>query len=321
MKGSSVMPENQLTVSRVAGRIGAEIGGVDLAEPLDERSVAAIRAALLEHKVVFFRAQRLDHGSQIAFARQFGELTHAHPHEDAPPERFPQILTIDPDRYAQKYGEDYRDEYRKRQYSYFSGWHTDVTAAVNPPAASVLRAEAVPEFGGDTQWTNLVAAYEGLSAPLQRLAESLRAVHRFRISSDEDSKISKRVNANLLIAEHPVVRVHPETGERALFVNPGFTDHLVGLTSVESRRVLDLFYEHLTRPEYTVRFRWRAGDVAFWDNRATAHLAPSDLDHLDVQRTLHRVTLIGDRPVGVDGRESELIAGRPFLAESAVVVA
>lgn len=315
------MSENQFTVSRVAGRIGAEIDGVDLAEPLDEQTVAAIRAALLEHKVVFFRAQRLDHGSQIAFARQFGELTHAHPHEDAPPEQFPEILTIDPDRYAQKYGEDFREEYRKRQYSYFSGWHTDVTAAVNPPAASILRAEAVPEFGGDTQWTNLVAAYDGLSAPLQRLADSLRAVHRFRIPTGADSKIAQRVNANLLIAEHPVVRVHPETGERALFVNPGFTDHIVGLTSVESRRVLELFYEHLTRPEYTVRFRWHAGDVAFWDNRATAHLAPSDLDHLNVQRTLHRVTLIGDRPVGVDGRESELIAGKPFLAESAVVVA
>lgn len=312
------MPENQLTVSRVAGRIGAEIGGVDLAEPLDEQTVAAIRAALLEHKVVFFRAQRLDHGSQIAFARQFGELTHAHPHEDAPPEHFPQILTIDPDRSAQKYGEDYRQEFHRRQYSYFSGWHTDVTAAVNPPAASILRAQSVPEFGGDTQWTNLVAAYEGLSGPLQRLAESLRAVHRFRVPGEE-SRLAARINANLLIAEHPVVRVHPETGERALFVNPGFTDHVVGLSAVESRRVLELLYEHLTRPEYTVRFRWHAGDVAFWDNRATAHLAPRDLDHLHVPRTLHRVTLIGDRPVGVDGRESELIAGRPFLAESAVV--
>jgi len=315
------MPENQLTVSRVAGHIGAEIGGADLAAPLDSAAVAAIRSALLEHKVVFFRAQRLDHGSQIAFARQFGELTHAHPHEDAPPEQYPQILTIDPDRYADKYGADYREEYRKRQYSYFSGWHTDVTAAVNPPAASILRAEAAPEFGGDTQWTNLAAAYAGLSEPLQRFAESLRAVHRFRIPTDEDSKIARRVSANLLIAEHPVVRVHPETGERVLFVNPGFTDHIVGLSAVESRRILDLFYEHLTRPEYTVRFRWREGDVAFWDNRATAHLAPGDLDHLDVRRTLHRVTLIGDRPVGVDGRESELIAGRPFEAESSVVAA
>lgn len=316
------MPEHTTpTVRRVAGRIGAEISGVDLSQPLDQQAVDAIRQALLANKVIFFRGQSLDHASQIAFARQFGELTHAHPHEDAPPEDFPQILTIDPRRYEEKYGENLRELYQRRQYSYFAGWHTDVTAAVNPPAASILRAEVVPSVGGDTQWTNLVAAYAGLSAPIQRLAESLRAVHRFRIPTDEDSKIAQRVNANLLIAEHPVVRVHPETGERALFVNPGFTDHIVGLTAVESRRILDLLYEHLTRPEYTVRFRWHAGDVAFWDNRATAHLAPSDLDHLNVQRTLHRVTLIGDRPVGVDGRESELIAGKPFLAESAVVAA
>ncbi len=324
------MPEHTTpTVRRVAGRIGAEISGVDLSQPLDQQAVDAIRQALLANKVIFFRGQSLDHASQIAFARQFGELTHAHPHEDAPPEDFPQILTIDPRRYEEKYGENLRELYQRRQYSYFAGWHTDVTAAVNPPAASILRAEVVPSVGGDTQWTNLVAAYEGLSEPLRRFADGLRAVHRFRLGgavdeTDGDSKLVRRINANLLVAEHPVVRVHPETGERALFVNPGFTQHIVGLTQVESRRVLDLFYEHLTRPEYTVRFRWQAGDVAFWDNRATAHLAPNDLPDVDedgrpIQRTLHRVTLIGDRPVGPDGRESVLIAGKPFLAVGEVV--
>jgi taurine dioxygenase len=128
------------------------------------------------------------------------------------------------------------------------------------------------------------------------------------------------VEDNLLVAVHPVVRVHPVTGERALFVNPGFTSHILDLTPRENRALLDLLYAELTRPEYTVRFRWRPGSVAFWDNRATAHLAPTDLDHLDVARTLHRVTLIGDRPVGPDGRESELIAGREFTAEHTVVV-
>src|SRR5690606_27473817 len=143
-----------LTIKRVAGHIGAEITGVDLAHPLDPTTVEEIRQALLAHKVVFFRGQTLDHSTQIAFARQFGELTHAHPHEDAPPEEHPQILTIDPRRYEERYGANYRELYRKRQYSYYSGWHTDVTAAVNPPAASILRAETVPDFGGDTQWTN-----------------------------------------------------------------------------------------------------------------------------------------------------------------------
>lgn len=311
-----------LTIKRVAGHIGAEITGVDLAHPLDPTTVEEIRQALLTHKVVFFRGQTLDHSTQIAFARQFGELTHAHPHEDAPPEEHPQILTIDPRRYEERYGANYRELYRKRQYSYYSGWHTDVTAAVNPPAASILRAETVPDFGGDTQWTNLVAAYEGLSAPLRDFVDGLRAEHRFLAgyqTTDEDGRLVKRINDNLLVSVHPVVRVHPETGERALFVNPGFTDRIVGLSALESRRVLELLYEQITRPEYTVRFRWQPGSVAFWDNRATAHLAPSDLDHLDVQRTLHRVTLIGDRPVGPDGFVSEIVAGREFRAEALVV--
>lgn len=131
---------------------------------------------------------------------------------------------------------------------------------------------------------------------------------------------SRRINDNLLVAVHPVVRVHPRTKERALFVNPGFTSHIVDVSPRESRAILDLLYEELTRPEYTVRFRWEPGSVAFWDNRATAHLAPRDIEHLDVERTLHRVTLIGEVPVGPDGTESELVAGRPFTADHKVVV-
>ena len=167
-----------VAAARVAGNIGALITGADIAKPLDPLVVAEIRQALLAHKVIFFRGQDLDHGTQIAFARQFGDLTHAHPHEDAPPEDAPEIFTIDPRRYEQRDGVNYQEQFGKRQYSYFSGWHTDVTAAVNPPAASILRAETVPEFGGDTTWTNLVAAYEGLSDPLQRLADGLIAQHR-----------------------------------------------------------------------------------------------------------------------------------------------
>jgi alkyl sulfatase len=305
-----------ITIDRVAGHIGAEISGVDLSGPLDADTVAAIRAALLTHKVVFFRGQHLDHGQQIAFARQFGDLTHAHPHEDAPPQDFPEILTIDPRRYEVLYGLD-RKQQTRRQYSYYSGWHTDVTAAVNPPAASILRAETVPAFGGDTAWSNLVAAYEGLSEPLRRLADGLRAEHRFLAGTeaDDSGRYQERITKNLLVAVHPVVRVHPETGERALFVNPGFTKKILGLSAAESRQILDLLFGQIARPAYTVRFRWNPGDIAFWDNRATAHLAPEDLEHLDVVRTLHRVTLIGDRPVGPDGFTSELVSGVEFRAQ------
>jgi taurine dioxygenase len=195
---------------------------------------------------------------------------------------------------------------------------------VNPPAGSILRAEVAPELGGDTQWTNLAAAYQGLSEPVRRFVDTLRAEHRYGGGSSPakaGGKYEKRINDNLLVAIHPVVRVHPVTGEKGLFVNPGFTDHIVDVSGRESKAILDLLYGELTKPEYTVRFRWEPGSVAFWDNRATAHLAPSDIDHLDLRRTLHRVTLVGDVPVGPDGRQSDLVAGQPFTAKHTVVVA
>ncbi|MEJ3659153.1 TauD/TfdA family dioxygenase [Actinomycetes bacterium KLBMP 9759] len=317
----TIAPERvAIDVRPIAGHIGADITGVDLASPLSADTVAAITAALHEHKVIFFRDQQLDHAAQIRFGRLFGELTYAHPHDDAPPEGHPEIFTIDPERYKQRYGDDYA--VRRRKYSYVAGWHTDVTAAVNPPAASILRADVVPEIGGDTTWTNLAAAYAGLSAPVRAFVDGLRAEHRYGGSDKPkgDGAYARRINDNLLVSVHPVVRVHPVTGERALFVNPGFTSHIVDVEPRESRAILDLLYSEITRPEYTVRFRWEAGSVAFWDNRATAHLAPADLDHLDVRRTLHRVTVIGERPVGPDGFESQVVEGRPFTADHAVVV-
>jgi len=285
--------------------------------------VRQVKDALFEYKVIFFRDQRLDHAAQIAFGRELGQLTYAHPHDEAPPDEYPQIFTIDPRRYEQRYGKDFRQQVR-RQYSYFNGWHTDVTAAVNPPAISILRADVVPDIGGDTQWTNLQAAYEGLSPVVQSFVDGLRAEHRYgggRNGGYERSEsLRKRIEDNLLVAIHPVVRVHPETGAKGLFVNPGFTSHIVDVSGNESRAILDLLYSEITRPEYTVRFRWEPGSVAVWDNRATSHLAPRDIEHLDVNRTLHRVTVIGDVPVGPDGRESERIAGKPFTDKHVVVV-
>ena len=317
---SSTPERDAFAVHPVAGHIGADISGVDLGHPLDDTTVTRLTEALHRYKVIFFRDQELDHAAQIRFGRHFGELTYAHPHDEAPPQGHPEIFTVDPQRYAQRYGND--PARNRRKYSYVAGWHTDVTAAVNPPAASILRAEVVPEVGGDTTWTNLVAAYERLSTPVRAFIDGLRAEHRYGGSNTPSGEggYARRVNDNLLVSVHPVVRVHPVTGERALFVNPGFTSHIVDVGPRESRAILDFLYAELTRPEYTVRLRWRPGSVAFWDNRATAHLAPADLDHLDVQRTLHRVTLIGERPVGPDGRESELVAGRPFTADHAVVV-
>jgi alpha-ketoglutarate-dependent taurine dioxygenase len=304
--------ETELDVRPVAGRIGAEIYGVDLSSEVDAATIASIRQALLQWKVVFFRGQSIGHAEQVAFGRRFGKLTPAHPFEDEPPEGFPEILPIDSRRYERIFG--------RKKVSYDNGWHTDVTALVNPPFGSILRADTVPPYGGDTQWTNLVAAYEGLPQPLRDLADSLRAKHSFgqvRQGSTSSSSYAQKIDANPLVAIHPLVRVHPETGERALYVSPSFTKHdseIIGLSKSQSQSILELFYAEVARPEYTVRFRWQAGDIAFWDNRSTAHLAPSDVDHLEFDRVLYRVTLEGDIPVGSDGKPSELISGDPFLA-------
>ena len=306
-----------IAISPIAGAIGAEIHGVDIARPLDERTVAGIREALLRHRVIFFRDQSLDHASQVRFGRYFGELTYAHPFDDAPPAEHPEIHTVDTRRGVERYGEEHKKRLSGYDAGRFGGWHSDVTPAVNPPFASILRADVVPGIGGDTTWTSLVSAYEALSEPLRRLADGLRAEHRYGLSygGAATGELRERIDANSLVAHHPVVRVHPETGERALYVSPGFTSHILGISPSESRRLLDLFFEELTRPQHTVRFRWRPGDVAFWDNRTTAHQAPRDIDPVETERVLYRVTLLGDVPVGPDGRRSELVEGRPFGAD------
>jgi taurine dioxygenase len=303
-----------LEVRPLSGHVGAEITGVDISRPLSPEAQATIDQALLEWKVVFFRGQSLDHAAQIAFGRQFGELTYAHPHDDTPPDGYPEIYTVDPRRFNAQYGIDEEEANRIRKYSYTNGWHTDVTPAVNPPAGSILRADVVPTYGGDTTFTNLVAAYDALSEPAQQLVDGLRAEHFYGAgrSFSRAGSWSAKFEKNRLVAHHPVVRVHPRTGEKALFVNPVFTDHILDVSPLESRWVLDFLFDHLSRPEFTVRFKWEPGSVAFWDNRATAHLGPQDLGHLDVERVLHRVTLIGEIPVGPDGRASDLVEGVPF---------
>lgn len=291
--------------------IGAEVEGIDLSQDLSDDAVAEIRQALLQWKVLFFRGQKLDNAAQVAFTARFGEVTYAHPHEDNPIDGFPQLLAIDRNRYVRQDG--------SRRASYDNRWHTDVTPLVNPPAASILRAVDVPDYGGDTSWTNLVAAYEGLSAPVRALADGLKAEHKFGARSqyrDASNPYVQRILQNPLVAHHPVVRVHPETGERALFVSPGFTSHILDVSPSESEKLLEIFFAQLTHPSHTVRFRWNNGDIAFWDNRATAHLAAQDLDQTDVERVLYRTTVKGDVPVGVDGYRSQSVQGEVFGSDA-----
>jgi alkyl sulfatase len=297
-----------LDVRPQAGHIGAEIHGVDLTRPLAPDVVEAIRATLLRWKVVFFRDQRVTQDQHVAFGRAFGEVTPAHPTLPAAfPDR-PEILLLDNERFARG------GEGRGGGPSIESRWHTDVTFVPNPPMGSILRGVIVPEYGGDTQWTNLVVAYERLSAPVRALVDELHAVHHnvLPLSRGELSpELQQQFQAQDLRAQHPVVRVHPETGERALFVNPNFTSHIVELSRQEGRHLLAMLYEHLSNPEFTVRFRWQPDSIAFWDNRATAHLVPTDVPP-GARRSMQRITLAGDVPVGPDGSESFALAGATF---------
>jgi alpha-ketoglutarate-dependent taurine dioxygenase len=268
--------------------IGAQASGIDLAEDLTPELVAEIRAALLDRKVLVFRGQRLTPSSHRAFAAAFGELTPAHPIVPGLDAEHPEIYVIDS-------GDGGKAPV----------WHTDVTFTRTPPLGSVLRAVDLPPAGGDTCWTDLEAAYLALSPPLRRLADELTAAHDGRKDFEEFLNVRLSGEGNLWEGErvrsldpvvHPVVRVHPETGRRSLFVNPGFTTHILDVSETESRALLDVFFAAIGRPEHSVRHRWSPGDVVVWDNRSTAHYAVDDYG--DQHRVMHRITIRGDQPVG-----------------------
>ncbi|MCK1727832.1 TauD/TfdA family dioxygenase [Bradyrhizobium sp. 142] len=300
-----------IAIHPLTGHIGAEIEGVNLKEPLQPLVLEELKAALLKWKVIFFRDQQLSHEEHIGFARAFGEPTVGHPVFGFV-EGYPQIYSVSRDRLKTR-------AEGEQVIRPWTGFHTDVTAAVNPPAASILRGVIVPPYGGDTIWTNLAEAYKTLSAPLRSFVDTLRGVHSFRppegqtATADFIAKNKQRP----LVSEHPLVRVIPETGERVLFVSPGFLKTISGISPRESQHLLELLFEHVTRPEFTVRFRWHPNSIAFWDNRTTSHLAPRDIFSLDFDRQLYRITLRGEVPVGVDGTPSTSIEGEPLDAYSA----
>ncbi len=276
--------------------IGAEVSGVDLVQ-LDNGKVSAIQAALLDHKVLFFRDQDLSQDDQIAFAKRLGELTGGHPTIPSPE------------------GQEFVLELDSLLGARADHWHTDVTFALEPPAISVLRAVELPPVGGDTQWANTEAAYDRLPAPLQQLAGELHAVHTnafdygraLKSDGDEEGRRHRDVfTSTIFETEHPLVRVHPETGRPTLLLG-GFARQIVGFPSDVSHDLLRIFASYVTRPEHIVRWQWRAGDVAVWDNRATQHYAVNDYG--DAHRVVRRVTVSGVRPVGLDGWQSEARKG------------
>jgi alpha-ketoglutarate-dependent sulfate ester dioxygenase len=280
-----------LEVSPIAGRIGAEIAGTRLSGELDSSRVNAIREALLKYKVIFFRGQdHLNDATQEAFGRLLGEIV---PHPTVPSVKGTEVVL------------DIDGEHSNRA----TAWHTDVTFVDAYPQASILRALVVPHRGGDTVWANTAAAYESLPAKLREIANNLWAVHSnaydysVPVKANHDSlrKYFEVFTSTVYETEHPVVRVHPATGERTLLLG-AFVRKFVGLPPSDSAQLFSLLQGYVTRLENTVRWRWTAGDVAIWDNRATQHRAVNDWG--DQPRILRRVTVAGDVPIGVDGGRS-----------------
>jgi alkyl sulfatase len=290
-----------ITVTKLGSHIGARVEGVRLGGDLDPATVDEIRRTLLAHKVIFFRGQHhLDDDQHLAFARLLGTPI-GHPAAVRVFENAAIITPINSD-----YGKATR-------------WHTDVTFAVDYPAASILRAVTLPTYGGSTLWASTAAAYAALPEPLKCLAENLWALHTNRydyVTSESDEALTNEQRAFREAfekpdyrTEHPVVRVHPETGERTLLAGD-FVRGFVGLDSHESHTLLELLQRRITVPENTIRWNWEPGDVAIWDNRATQHRAIDDYD--GQYRLMHRVTLMGDVPVNVHGQPSRVVSGAPL---------
>jgi len=290
---TDVLSPTNVEVCRLAGYVGAEIKGVDASAPLSDRTVAEILKALLDHKVVFLRDQRLDYASQVAFAQQFGELTLGHPIYGGPEGR-PLMREMD------SRGEGTRANH----------WHTDLTYLERPPAFAFLHNKVCPPLGGDTIWANTAAAYANLPEPLRRLADGLRIVHSNDCDYTDDTYDAGQTRTSYITdiyeADHPAVRVHPVTGERSLLVG-GFARRVVGLSPQAGRDLIRTLLDYATKPEHTVRWRWRVGDLAIWDNQATMHYAI--YDYGGAHRRGERVTVGGPVPVGIDGRPSYLLRG------------
>lgn len=275
---------NALDIRRIAGAIGAEVHGIDLSTTLADETIAALRRALLDHLVIFFRDQDLPPARFLALARRFGTPIE-YPFVKGI-DGFPEIIAV--------------TKLEHERINFGGVWHSDTTYLPQPPMGSLLVAREVPPQGGDTLFANQYLAYETLSERMRQLLDGLTAIsssakadatrtREDRIRSDGTAKTRE-----VLTAEHKVVRMHPETGRKALYVNVAHTARFAGMTEEESAGLLDFLFRHQIRPEFTCRFRWEVGSLAFWDNRCAQHNPIND--YHGYRRGMHRITLAGDTP-------------------------
>ena len=273
------MTYETIQVEPLSPMIGAEIGGVDLSRPLGNQTFQEIHAALLRHLVIFFRDQDIDLEQQKAFGRRFGKL-HIHPTAPSAPGH-PEVLVVKADANSKAVAGN--------------RWHTDVSCDTEPPMGSILHMRELPKCGGDTMFANMYAAYEALSEPMQAFLSGLQAWHESEhvLGGTLGQKLRDGAK-EYPRALHPVVRTHPETGRKCLYVNSGFTTRIEGLGEKESRALLDMLFDHVRTPEFQCRFRWRRNSLAFWDNRSAQHYAL--WDYFPHSRLGYRVTICGTRP-------------------------
>jgi taurine dioxygenase len=275
---------NSLKVEPIAGALGAEIGGVDLGAELDDATIAAIRRIWLQYGVIFFREQDLPEARFLAFARRFGEVIE-YPFVKGL-EGFPEIIPV--------------VKLEQERVNFGGVWHSDTSYLDVPPMGTMLIAREVPPYGGDTLFASTCLAYEALSEGMRRLLDGLVAINssaKADVSRTREDQVRARARDNAkpdYAAEHPAVRTHPETGRKALYVNVGHTLRFRDMTEAESAPLLAYLFAHQVRPEFTCRFRWRRGSLAFWDNRCTLHNPVND--YHGYRRVMHRITLAGDRP-------------------------
>ena len=273
-----------LNIQPLGPAIGAVVSGIDLTQPLNAAQHEQLTQALVTHQALFFENQPLTPAQQRDFAVRFGDL-HVHPIYPNIPEQ-PEVLVLD------THADNLPDN---------DHWHTDVTFIETPPLGSVLSAQHIPPSGGDTLWSSAVAVYEALSTPLRAFLGELTAVHDFgkafpehRFTTPSARAHWEKARTNNPPVVHPVIRTHPVSGRKGLFVNEGFTTRIVELKPRESEALLNFLFAQVDRPEFTVRWRWKTNDVAFWDNRLTQHYATAD--YLPHRRVMHRATILGDRP-------------------------
>ena len=305
-----------ITLNPISPKLGVKVEGINLKNKLSAKEITAVYDALIRHKVLIFKKIGLSHEQQVRFTY---ELSGASPNIGAPTightvfghvDKYPEIFSV---YQGEKAKPKNMARYEANAATYpWTGYHCDITACVNPPSIGMLRGEIIPEGVGDTNFGNLAAAYKTLDEPTKRQIETLQAEHEYKFGKTKGSEAGDSIASRRMVSHHPLVAVHPDTGEKILFNSPGFLKFVVGMSEDDSEALLHKIWEHSV--EYTIQHVWEQGDLVVWDERSTTHRAPTDIYSSGSERQLYRTTLVGQKLRGLDGSVSKSIQGEPMLS-------